>query len=129
MFRCLGIALLLTFGSISFAAAAEPKDAEPTDPDFKLQGEYSGMILTLEGQKKLGVQIIALGGGKFHAVGFMGGLPGDGWDGSERKESDGDLKDGGAVFATQEYTSVAKDGTLAINVAGAPIGELKRIER
>lgn len=129
MFRYLGAALLLLIGFVSITAAAEPKDAEPTDPDFKLQGEYSGMILTLEGQKKIGVQIIALGGGKFHAVGFMGGLPGDGWDGSEKKESDGELKDGGAVFATQEYTSVAKDGTLAITVAGAPIGELKKIER
>src|SRR5688572_10931307 len=65
--------------------AQEPKPAPPkaydnpaaTDEDFPFQGEYVGEA---DGNK-MGVQVIALGGGEFEAVGYHGGLPGTGWDG------------------------------------------------
>ena len=47
-------------------------DLEAAGPDFKIQGEYAG--------KGVGVQVIALGEGKFRAVVHEGGLPGDGWN-------------------------------------------------
>ncbi|MCH8189307.1 MAG: hypothetical protein IIB66_11555, partial [Proteobacteria bacterium] len=67
--------LLLGGGQIAFAADAkggDPKQPAITvaeaDADFSLQGEYSGEIED-DGEKvKLGVQVIALGGGKFRAV-------------------------------------------------------------
>ena len=64
----------------AFAAEKDPTyittDQAAEDPDFAIQGEYAGEIK----DEKRGVQIIALGNGKFHAVGYEGGLPGDGFE-------------------------------------------------
>ena len=57
-------------------------EAAAADPDFAVQGEYVA--------DKLGVQVVALGKGKFRVVIHRGGLPGDGWDGSEREVSEED---------------------------------------
>ena len=50
--------------------------AKVDDEDFAIQGEYVGE----HDGTQVGVQIWAQGGGKFEAVGYKGGLPGDGWD-------------------------------------------------
>jgi len=129
---CGSLALLMALAVAAHAAETgtpAPKDAAPTDPAFAAQGEYVGEIVTLEGAKKLGVQVIALGGDKFHAVGYFGGLPGDGWDGSDKKESDGEMKDGVVTFAAPEHTATIKDGALTITVAGATLGSLAKANR
>ena len=79
---CFAVGLLLC--GLSSLRAAEPKEFTPDDPDFLVQGEYVGEITKTDGKKKLGVQVIALGKGRFHAVCRNGGLPGDGWDKKER---------------------------------------------
>lgn len=50
----------------------DPAIAKREDPDFAVQGEYVG--------KGLGLQLVALGGGKFDGYLFQGGLPGAGWE-------------------------------------------------
>ena len=55
-------------------------EAAAADPDFALQGEYLGT--------NSGVQIVAQGKGTFLAVIYRGGLPGAGWNGTERQETD-----------------------------------------
>lgn len=64
--------------------------------DFALQGEYVG---TLKMGPKIGCQVIALGKGEFQAVLYLGGLPGDGWDGANRSVMQGTLEGGKAVFS------------------------------
>lgn len=50
----------------------DPGLARREDPDFMVQGEYVG--------KGLGLQLVALGGGKFDGYLLEGGLPGAGWE-------------------------------------------------
>jgi hypothetical protein len=50
----------------------DPDLAKREDPDFTVQGEYVG--------KGLGLQLVALGGGKFDGYLFESGLPGAGWE-------------------------------------------------
>lgn len=49
-----------------------PARAAAEDPDFNLQGEYESA--------KGGLQVVALGGGRFLVSTLKGGLPGNGWD-------------------------------------------------
>ncbi|HEX4142186.1 MAG TPA: DUF1080 domain-containing protein [Pirellulales bacterium] len=110
-------------------AKPEPKDAEPTGPEYATQGEYTGDVVTQAGNAAIGVQVIALGKGKLKVVGYPGGLPGDGWDRSPRKSSEGELKGGTAEFKSDEYTSTIKNGVLTISVAGVKIATLKKVDR
>jgi hypothetical protein len=107
----------------------EPKDAEPAGPDFAVQGEYAGEVFTPAGNVPLGVQVVALGKGKFRGVSFIGGLPGEGWDRSPRRSSEAETHDGVTAFKSEEYSSVIKGGVLSVSVAGVKIADLKKTER
>jgi hypothetical protein len=116
--------------------AKEPPPPSVTDPaqagpDFAVQGEYAGTVDSDGNQVKFGVQIVALGEGKFHGVAYGGGLPGDGWDGKTREQGDGQTKDGTTTFAGKEGTSgTLKDGVLKIsNGDGRTIGTFKKVCR
>ena len=57
------------------AAIADPAQA---GPDYLLQGEYVGWLYSPgRGSEFAGLQIVALGQGKFDAVQYRGGLPGN----------------------------------------------------
>lgn len=77
--------LLVTAEPAADGLWTDPKD--PTLPvDFKIQGEYEGKT---DGGEKFGAQVIALGGDRYHAVLYPGGLPGAGWEGQNRILLDG----------------------------------------
>ncbi len=87
MQRLIGSSVLLAL----IAIVTQPTIAKPptglnatdlsmVDEDFAFQGEYAGSVNNSEGREiKLGVQVIALSGGKFTAVVYVGGLPGADW--------------------------------------------------
>jgi hypothetical protein len=115
---------------VTAALAAEQSSSAALDSDFQLQGEYSGDITTPEGAKQLGVQVIALGAGKFRGVGYIGGLPGDGWDGSVPRDAEGEAKDGALKIHSDLYDATISDGTLMLTTVGnLRIGELKKVVR
>ncbi|MEE8451190.1 MAG: DUF1080 domain-containing protein [Thermoguttaceae bacterium] len=108
----------------------DPADA---GPDFAVQGEYAGKIPTDDGPVGYGVQVIALGGGKFQAVGYPGGLPGAGWDKSEKVSAEGATVDGVTTFEVADDKNVTvaiKGGVLTVTGEnGKQIAALKKIER
>jgi hypothetical protein len=125
-------ALVICVWLASAASAKGPVYTDPTmtDADFPFQGEYVGTVMTNSGEQKVGVQVIALGGGKFHAVGHIGGLPGAGWDKSAKRESDGELKEGVATFMGEQANTVIKDGLLTLSTKnGREFGKLEKVQR
>jgi hypothetical protein len=128
-------AALVSIAVVCGAARAQEKKSAVTDPakadaDFLVQGEYTGKIDGEKGKDEVGVQIIALGSGKFRAVGCRGGLPGAGWDKSDKIKSESQAKEGALVFADLFGTATHKDGALVIASAeGKELGKLARVER
>jgi hypothetical protein len=100
-----GLAILCCLSSAQ-AAESDGKtyttpDEAAADPGFAVQGEYAA-----EG---MGVQVVALGQGKFSIVTFTGGLPGDGWDQSERKVSEVDAAGVKEVIANHKLKKVERE--------------------
>lgn len=125
-----GVLLAIVVGAGVPLIAAEPKAIAPEDPDVLVQGEYLGEIAKPEGKEQLGVQVIALGDGKFHAVGYAGGFPGAGWDKGELHEADGETTDGVTTFKDGPFTAKIRGGVLVITAeGGVTIGELQKVAR
>lgn len=122
---------LLVVGSFAQAKGPAFTDPAKVDGDYAFQGEYSGSIGDPNNPTKIGVQIIALGEGKFHAIGYVGGLPGDGWNKEKKVEVDGELKDGAVTFKGPEGGSakVTADAISLLDDSGNEFGNLKKLVR
>jgi hypothetical protein len=110
--------------------AAGPKYTDPrqTDADFADQGEYRGRVG--DEQRPLGVQVIAEGQGRFQAVAYFGGLPGDGWDGEPPIRAAGQRKDGQIRFDTEQGSAVLKEGAMTVlDEDGDRVGQLAKVTR
>lgn len=105
-------------------------DAEKAGRDFEVQGEYSGTLKIDGNDQKIGVQVIAEGGGKFAWKALVGGLPGDGWNQGEVLQGKGAFEDGVAVMKGDNGHGEVRDGRmLLINQDGVQWGELSKVTR
>lgn len=112
-------------------AADAITDPAQAGPDYAVQGEYVGEVKGDNETIRIGVQVIALGEGKFRAVAHIGGLPGDGWlAGGERVMVDGQLIGDTAKFTSDKGSGEIRNGVLkALGSGGETLAELKRIDR
>jgi hypothetical protein len=138
MLRTLSVlaTVLLTAFSAGQLLAKGPEIIDPAqaakDPDFSIQGEYLGQgggAASLEG--KLGVQVIARGGGKFQAFVLKGGLPGEGWKkGDPRSGIEGKREDDKVTLKGANFAAAIAGGKLTLTTAdGQGKAELARVER
>ncbi len=122
--------IALSFGCAKAADDEGPTflDAAAAGKDFAIQGEYVGVI---EGGQTWGAQVIALGEGKFHCVGYPDGLPGDGYKpGTAKKESDGALDGSVAKFKGDDFKLEIADGRLKVTTLdGENLGTLMQVRR
>lgn len=114
--------------------AAEKPDVVESDQsvdDFVLQGEYLGSLSSGLLAGKAGLQVVALGDGKFEAYLLQGGLPGNGWlRGSARPKFAGE-RDGALLALSGESYAIEVDGSTAKvkNAEGHALGEFKKVLR
>ena len=127
---CLAMTIVL---AASWVQAKGPKISEPSkvDKDYAIQGEYSGTLAADGDKVKMGVQVIAQGQGKFQAVVYDGGLPGDGWNQKKDLERiNAAIQDGQVIFKAKKGTGVLKAGKMNItDTDGQAVGTLTRVVR
>lgn len=101
----------------------DPEKAKAEDPDFSLQGEYG---FDEEGAD-WGLQVVALGDGRFDAYLLESGLPGLGWDRSKQR-----IRLSGTARALASEDGEI-EGSIADQVASIEVGgkavDLPRVER
>ena len=116
------LSLLISQSAIAADKGGAFLNASDAGPDFKIQGEYA--------DKRTGVQVIALGDGKFRAVIHKGGLPGAGWDKGKKIELNGAANATGADFPKADGWAVRiNGGKLHLTAAGAGARELEAVNR
>jgi Domain of Unknown Function (DUF1080) len=102
----------------------DPAAALREDPDFAIQGEYAG--------DGMGLQLIALGEGKFDAWLLEGGLPGAGWEPGKARHQLKVGKEAESITLKDDagkFTAVIADARLVLTNSGGGKQELKRLER
>jgi hypothetical protein len=106
----------------------DPAAARQEDPDFSIQGEYG----SAKTGATSGVQVVALGHGKFDAYLLQDGLPGLGWTRGKSRTILKGARDGDkTTFASPDKTITATiDGTtFTLTTADGKKSSLPRIHR
>lgn len=130
LFSIACMAALVSLASADDAAKSAVINPEQAGADFKVQGEYSGTLSVDGVDEKWGVQVVALGDGKFRAVAYPGGLPGDGWVGDVKLTTEGETEDGATRFVTDQAIGVVRDGKVRIeDFDGNEVGVLEKVTR
>ena len=135
MFRLLIFLFALTATMPSFAE--EDTFGQTKAPHTLFPGEYVGTYLGDKKEIKYGLQIFALGDGLFRAIGYNGGLPGDGFQkGGKIERVEGKLisnsKDTAVILfqnGKEEAKATFKQGILIGQEDDKIIARLKKIER
>ncbi len=147
MYRVLLITLLSVTALTSQPMVAQDKKEAPKtlpriaindpaklkdDADFAMQGEY--LVEGSKGAKKFNsaAQVVAKGETNFDLIFYVGGLPGDGWDGNDAdRATKGVRKDDTVEFrAVGVITYKLKNGVITNEIRySAPVTQWKKVSR
>lgn len=106
----------------------DPETAKKEDPDFSIQGEYG----SAKTGAAVGVQVVALGDGKFDAYIHQDGLPGLGWTREKTRTMIKGSRDGDKItFASDDksITASIENSKFHLTDANGKKSSLPRIER
>lgn len=115
--------------------AADPKEAftdiSQVGPDFAFMGEFVGTLPAGSCYHyPVGLQVVALGDGKFQAAQYIGGLPGSGWTGQPSASLTGERRDGTVHLQGEPFEiRIHGDSATAHYAGGPPIGYFHRVHR
>ena len=101
------------------------------DEDFAWQGEYMGNVRAVSGTiVPFGLQVAALGAGQFSAMGYQGGLPGNGWDLETAIAWSGARQADALTFEGPRGRVVLQSGSGKIfDSAGVEVGFVTKVRR
>ncbi len=134
------VALVLAGGPLDDSAARQPAPPNPkwtatrwedVDADFSYQGEYLGEVLSVDRRPvAFGLQVTALGAGKFSARGYQDGLPGNGWDRETVITWEGAVDNGVLRFDGPRGRILLQGGAgLIIDSRGQAVGRVEQVRR
>ena len=106
-------------------------DLSQVDADYHDQGEYAGPIRLNGCDCEIGLQVVALGEGKFDAILYRGGLPGNGYDGTCRLKLSGSRTGEQVVLSGNNLVVYLQTGYAAVakTPAGERLGFLQPVKR
>ena len=130
------VVLLMLSVSHRTGLSSEPAtQLADVDGDFALMGEYLGWVDSRAGssdgaRQRMGLQVVALGDGKFSAMGYRGGLPGNGWDRTERDRWQGEIEGGRLLLRDGDRTVQVQAGqAVLVDPEGQVVGTLPKVLR
>ncbi|MFN0195835.1 MAG: DUF1080 domain-containing protein [Planctomycetaceae bacterium] len=138
MLTCRWLAVVATLFLASGHALSQAQDEKlaitdlsQVDEDFAFQGEFVGdVVVGMRGSVRIGLQVIALGGGKFQAVEYPGGLPADGWIGHGRVPLSGEKNGSSVRLEGYPLEIVIENGEAHVfYTGGTHAGVLKQVFR
>jgi hypothetical protein len=106
----------------------DPEKALQEDPDFGVQGEY----VNADAPGAIGVQVVALGGGRFDAYVLEGGLPGAGWEPAMKRTLISGAREENSVVladAKNALRAAIEKGVLTLTQEDGTVKRLSRVDR
>ena len=122
---------------VAVTATAQDVDTKLTinslaevDEDFHLSGEYQGYIYDpSRGRCPAGVQVVALGNGKFGGMQYACGLPGTGWNRGDRIKLEGEREGAIARLAGEGTRIEVVNGVATVYLQDQVAGRLPKVHR
>ena len=126
---CMSLFSGLSLASESFSNEATSIETARADSDFAFSGEYIGTILHHNCCQNVGIQVAALGDGKYTGMMYQNGLPGNGWNGKDRSVLNGNVNAGVATLKSDTVSFQLKGVNAKAYANDQLIGCLRKVTR